>query len=160
MEKCIITAAVTGGDIVPSQSPYLPITPKQIADEAVRCAEAGAAVVHVHARDPETGCPSSDLSLFEEIMTSIKGRCDAVICPTTGGNPTMSPEERFRIIPRFKPEMATLNMGSMNYALHFIAESRARRGKPSNTTGNSLIWKRAKQPSSAIPLLTWSASPV
>ncbi len=129
MEKCIITAAVTGGDIVPSQSKFLPITPQEIADEAVRSSEAGAAIVHVHARDPETGRPCSDLSLFEEIMASIKGRCDAVICPTTGGNPTMTLEERLRVIPRFKPEMATLNMGSMNYALHFIAESRARRGK-------------------------------
>ena len=129
-EKCIITAAVTGGDIVPSQSPYLPITPQEIADEAVRSAEAGAAVVHVHARDPKTGEPSSDPALFEEIMGSIRQRCDAVICPTTGGNPRMSYEERFRIIPRFKPEMATLNMGTMNYTLHFIAESYERRNKP------------------------------
>ncbi|MGD8564269.1 MAG: 3-keto-5-aminohexanoate cleavage protein, partial [Desulfarculaceae bacterium] len=128
-EKCIITAAVTGGDIVPSQSPYLPITPQEIADEAVRSAEAGAAVVHVHARDPKTGEPSSDRELFKEIMGSIKQRCDAVICPTTGGNPRMSLEERSRIIPEFKPEMATMNMGTMNYTLHFIVESYERRKK-------------------------------
>lgn len=126
--KCIITAAITGGDVVPSQSPHLPITPQEIADEAVRCAEAGAAVVHIHARDPKNGQPSSDLELFEEIMVSIKDRCDVIICPSTGGNPTMSIEERSRVIPRFKPEMATLNMGTMNYALHFIAESYERRG--------------------------------
>jgi uncharacterized protein (DUF849 family) len=127
-EKCIITAAITGGDVVPSQSPHLPITPQDIADEAVRCAEAGAGVVHIHARDPKNGKPSSDLELFEEIMVSIKDRCDAIICPSTGGNPTMSLEERVRVIPRFKPEMATMNMGTMNYALHFIAESYERRG--------------------------------
>lgn len=128
-DKCIITAAVTGGDIVPSQSPHLPITPKEIADEAVRSVEAGAAVVHVHARDPETGEPSSNLELFEEILTSIKERTDAVIVPTTGGNASMSLEERLSVIPRFKPEMATFNMGSMNYAAHFVVESFDSKGK-------------------------------
>ncbi len=128
-EKCIITAAVTGGDTVPSQSPYIPITPKEIADEAVRCAEAGAAVVHIHARDPETGEPSSRIELFEEILTSIKERSEVVICPTTGGNAAMSLEERLRLIPKFKPEMATFNMGTMNYPAHFILESYDRRGK-------------------------------
>ncbi len=128
-EKCIVTAAVTGGDTVPSQSPYIPITPQEIADEAVRCAEAGAAVVHVHARDPETGEPSSRLELFEEILTSIKERSDVVICPTTGGNASMTLEERLRQLPKFKPEMATFNMGTMNYAAHFIVDSYDRRGK-------------------------------
>lgn len=128
-DECIITAAVTGGDTVPSQTPYLPITPKEIADEAVRCAEAGAAVVHVHAREPKTGEPSSHPELFEEILTSIKQRSDVVICPTTGGNASMTVEERLRVLPRFKPEMATFNMGSMNYSSHFIAESFDRRGK-------------------------------
>jgi len=128
-DECIITAAVTGGDIVPSQAPYLPITPREIADEAVRCAEAGAAVVHVHAREPRTGEASSRLDLFEEILTSIKQRSDVVICPTTGGNASMTIEERLRLLPRFKPEMATFNMGSMNYSSHFIAESFQRRGK-------------------------------
>ncbi len=127
--ECIITAAVTGGDIVPSQAPYLPITPREIADEAVRCAEAGAAVVHVHAREPKTGEASSRLDLFEEILTSIKQRSDVVICPTTGGNASMTIEERLGLLPRFKPEMATFNMGSMNYSSHFIAESFQRRGK-------------------------------
>ena len=127
--KCIITAAVTGGDTVPSQSPYLPIKPKEIADEAVRSAEAGAAVVHIHARNPETGEADSSLELFEEILVSIKARCNAVIVPTTGGNAAMSLEERLRVIPRFRPEMATFNMGSMNYTAHFVVESYDRRGK-------------------------------
>ena len=128
-EKCIITAAVTGGDTVPSQAPCLPITPKEIADEAVRCAEAGAAGLHLHARGAKSGEPSSNLALFEEILTSIKSRNDAILCPTTGGNASMTLEERLRILPRFKPEMATFNMGSMNYAAHFIVESFDRRGK-------------------------------
>lgn len=128
-EKCIITAAVTGGDVTPSQAPYLPIAPRDIADEAVRCAEAGAAVVHVHARDPQTGQPSSRLDLFEEILTGIKERSDVIVCPTTGGNASMTLEERMAILPRFKPEMATFNTGSMNYSTHFIAESFDRRGK-------------------------------
>lgn len=128
-EKCIITAAVTGGDVVPTQAPYLPITPQQIADEAVRSAEAGAAVVHVHAREPQTGEPSSRSELFEEILTSIKDRSNVIICPTTGGNATMTLEERLQIIPIFKPEMATFNMGTMNYSAHFVVESYYRRGK-------------------------------
>lgn len=127
--KCIITAAVTGGDTVPSQTPYLPITPREIADEAVRSAEAGAAVIHIHARDPKTGEPSSNPDLFAEILASFKERSEAVACITTGGNASMTLEERLRILPRFKPEMATFNMGSMNYAAHFIAESFARRGR-------------------------------
>lgn len=130
--KRIITAAVTGGDVVPSQSPHLPITPRQIADEAVRSAEAGAAVVHVHARDPETGRPSADLDLFAEILGSIRQRSDVVICPTTGGNPLMTLEERMGVLPRFRPEMATLNMGTMNYSMHFLADSFKRRGKSFN----------------------------
>jgi uncharacterized protein (DUF849 family) len=127
--KVIITAAVTGGDVTPTQAPYLPIKPKEIAQEAIRSAEAGAAVVHVHARDPKTGEPSSKLELFEEILTSIKAKTDAVICPTTGGSITMTLDERLRLIPKFKPEMATLNMGTMNYSSHFIVESYDRRGK-------------------------------
>jgi uncharacterized protein (DUF849 family) len=128
-EKCIITAAITGGDVVPAQTPYLPITPKEIADEAVRSAEAGAAIVHVHAREPETGEPSSRLELFEEILLSVKLRSDAIICPTTGGNSFMPLEERLQILPAFKPEMATFNMGTMNYAAHFIVESYDLKGK-------------------------------
>jgi uncharacterized protein (DUF849 family) len=128
-EKCIITAAITGGDIVPSQSAYLPIRPKQIYEEALRCADAGAAIVHIHARDPRTGEPSSQLELFEEILTNIKQKSDVIICVTTGGNPSMSLQERMSVLPRFKPEMATLNMGTMNYGLHFIAESYERNEK-------------------------------
>jgi uncharacterized protein (DUF849 family) len=123
VQKHIITAAITGGDTVPSQSPYLPITPGEIADEAVKCADAGAAIVHIHARNPNTGEPSSDIELFGEIFSTIKRKSDVVICPTTGGNANMNLEERLKVIPTFKPEMATCNMGSMNFSTHFIAES-------------------------------------
>src|SRR5512136_76505 len=98
-------------------SPYLPITPKEIADEAVRAYEAGAAVCHVHARDPKTGEPSSDLNLVKEIITSIKSRCHIVVCVTTGGRADMTTEERVASVRLYRPELATLNAGSMNFAL-------------------------------------------
>ena len=101
-------------------SPYLPVTPKQIIEEAVKAAEAGAAVVHIHARDPKTGMPTSDVNVFREILSGIKERCDAVICPTTGGGLGMTVEERVRVVPELKPEMATFNMGSMNFSLHHM----------------------------------------
>ncbi|NIS71403.1 MAG: 3-keto-5-aminohexanoate cleavage protein [Proteobacteria bacterium] len=117
MDKLIITAAITGSVHVPTQTPHLPLTPKEIADEAVRSAEAGAAVVHIHARDPNDGKPSSDLEMFREIITSIKERSDVIICISTGGGAGMSIEERTKTIPSFKPEMASFNMGSMNFGL-------------------------------------------
>ncbi len=117
MEKRIITAAITGGIHTPTMSPYLPITPKQIADEAVRAWEAGAAVAHIHVRDPETGRPNSSLSSFREVITEVKSRCDIVLCLTTGGSPGMKIEERVAVIPQFRPELGSLNFGSMNFAL-------------------------------------------
>jgi len=119
-DKIIITCAVTGAIHTPSMSPYLPVTPKQIIEEAVKAAEAGAAVVHIHARDPKTGMPTSDVNVFREILSGIKERCDAVICPTTGGGLGMTVEERVRVVPELKPEMATFNMGSMNFSLHHM----------------------------------------
>lgn len=94
MEKVIISAAITGAVHVPSLSPYLPITPLQIADEAVRAYEAGAAVAHIHVRNPDTGQPGSDLNLYREVVTSVKKRCNMVLCLTTGGALGMSIEER------------------------------------------------------------------
>ncbi|NIQ39228.1 MAG: 3-keto-5-aminohexanoate cleavage protein [Proteobacteria bacterium] len=117
MDKLIITAAITGSVHVPTQTPHLPLTPKEIADESVRSAEAGAAVVHIHARDPEDGKPTSDLEVFRGIITSIKERSDGIICISTGGGAGMSIEERTKTIPTFKPEMASFNMGSMNFGL-------------------------------------------
>jgi len=122
MEKLIITAALTGGGTLPSQTSYLPITPTQIAEEAVRACQAGASVVHVHARDPTTGKPTSDLNVFRQVVTKIKKRCNVVICITTGGAIGMPVEERVRVIPTFKPEMASFNMGSMNFSIHVVAD--------------------------------------
>ena len=120
MRKVIITAAITGAATVPSQSPYIPITPQEIADEAVHAWETGAAIVHLHARDPKDGRPSADVKLFKEIVTKIKERCDVVIGITTGAGIGMSFEERTATISTFKPELASLNMGSMNFSMHPI----------------------------------------
>ena len=118
MDKLIITAAITGAATVPSLTPYLPITPKEIADSAIEAASAGAAVVHVHARRPEDGFPSSDPEHFREILTRIREKSDVVICITTGGSAMMTVEERAAVVPLFKPEMCSFNMGSINFALH------------------------------------------
>jgi uncharacterized protein (DUF849 family) len=117
-EKVIITAAITGAVHTPSMSPYLPLTPQQIADEAVKAAEAGAAIVHIHVREPETGKPTSDLELFRKVLKEIKGRSDVIINTTTGGGFGMTLQERLRVVPSLKPEMASFNMGSMNIGLY------------------------------------------
>lgn len=116
--KVMITCAVTGAIHTPSMSPHLPITADEIIDAAVGAAEAGAALVHVHARDPKTGKPDQSLEAFEPFLKVIKQRCDAVINITTGGAPTMSIEERLQPCAYFKPEVASLNMGSMNFGLY------------------------------------------
>ncbi len=115
--KVIINCAVTGAIHVPSMSPYLPITPQQIAQGAIDAAEAGAATVHLHARNPKTGEPTMDLDLFQIFCQEVHQKSDAVICITTGGAPTMTPEERMVAVKKFKPELASLNMGSMNIGL-------------------------------------------
>jgi uncharacterized protein (DUF849 family) len=121
MAKLIVTAAVTGAIHTPSLSPYFPWTPDQIVEDAVAAHAAGAAVVHVHARDPKTGRPSSDFNIFREIVTKISARCDAVICVTTGGSLFMSMEERVRPISVLQPELASLNSGSINFAIYPLA---------------------------------------
>ena len=120
MEKRIITAAITGGIHTPTMSPYLPITPKQIADEAVRAHEAGASVAHIHVRDPETGQPTHSLELFRDVVTDVKARCDMVLCLSTGGGFGMTVAERGAVVPKFKPELASCNFGSLNFALFQI----------------------------------------
>lgn len=122
MEKLIITAALNGGVTVPAQTPYLPISPEQVADEAVRCADAGAAVVHIHARDPKTGIPNSDVAVFGEMIRLIKERTDLVICTTTGGGLYVTPEQRLAVVAAYSPEMASCNMGSMNFSVHPVAD--------------------------------------
>ena len=121
-DKVIITAALTGAIHTPTMSPYLPITPDELAEEARRASEAGAAVVHIHARNPETGQPSADSDLFGEILSKIKSKCDAVICTTTGGGAGMTVEERVSVVKTYSPELASLNAGSLNFALHPLLE--------------------------------------
>ena len=116
-DKAIITVAVTGSIHTPTMSPYLPITPQQIADEAVRAYEAGAAVCHVHARNPETGVPVPDVNLMKEIITEIKSRCNIVVCITTGGGLGMTVDQRVAPVTLYKPELASFNAGSINFAL-------------------------------------------
>ena len=116
-DKVIITAAITGSIHTPTMSPYLPITPREIADEAVRSYEAGAAVCHIHARNPETGQPTPDVNIIKEIITSIKSRCNIVICITTGGGFGMTIEQRVAPVSLYRPELASFNAGSTNFAL-------------------------------------------
>ncbi len=113
--KFVITAAVTGSIHTPTMSPYLPVTPEQIINDAVKAYQAGAAVVHLHTRDPENGKPITDHKLMQEIITGIKMQCNVVICITTGGGMGMPIEERISPVPLFKPELASCNAGSLNF---------------------------------------------
>jgi uncharacterized protein (DUF849 family) len=115
--KIIITCAVTGAIHTPSMSPYLPVTPNEIAEAAIGAAEAGAAVIHLHARDPETGRPDQSPEAFAAFLPRIKQATSAVVNLTTGGSPFMAVNERVRPALTFKPEVASLNMGSMNFGL-------------------------------------------
>ncbi|HEX4986023.1 MAG TPA: 3-keto-5-aminohexanoate cleavage protein [Burkholderiales bacterium] len=116
--KVIITCAVTGSIHTPSMSPHLPITPDEIAEGAIGAAKAGAAVVHLHAREPADGHPTQDPKMFKQFLPKIKAACDVVINLTTGGAPTMSIEDRLQPALQLKPEVASLNMGSMNFGLY------------------------------------------
>ena len=116
--KVIITCAVTGSIHTPSMSPYLPVTPEEIAAAAIGAAQAGAAIVHLHARNPKDGSPTQDPAVFKQFLPKIKAATDVVVNLTTGGAPTMSIEERLQPALRLKPEVASLNMGSMNFGLY------------------------------------------
>jgi uncharacterized protein (DUF849 family) len=116
-KKVIITCAVTGSIHTPSMSPHLPVTAQEIADAAIGAAEAGAAIVHLHARDPRDGRPDQSPQAFEPFLKVIKQRSDCVVNITTGGAPTMTVEERVKPAAAFKPEVASLNMGTMNFGL-------------------------------------------
>jgi len=116
--KVIITCAVTGAIHTPSMSPYLPVTPEEIADAAIGAAKAGAAIVHLHAREPKDGRPTQDPKMFLRFLPKIKAASDVVINLTTGGAPTMTIEDRLQPALQLKPEVASLNMGSMNFGLY------------------------------------------
>ena len=115
--KVIITCAMTGGIHVPTMSDYLPITPEEIAQQSIDAANAGASILHLHARDPENGRPTSDPEIFNKFLPVIKDATNSVINITTGGGLQMTVDQRLEAPLKFKPEMCSLNMGSMNFAL-------------------------------------------
>ncbi len=115
--KVVITCAVTGSIHTPTMSPYLPVTPDEIAEQAIAAAEAGAAILHLHARDPADGRPSPDSDVFMQFLPRIRQATDAVVNITTGGSSAMTLDERLAAPLRAEPEMCSLNMGSMNFGL-------------------------------------------
>lgn len=120
-KKIIITCAVTGAIHTPTMSPHLPVTPDQIVDSAIGAAQAGAAILHLHARNPETGQPDQTPEAFEPFLSRIRQGTDAVVNLTTGGAPWMQVVDRVKPAERFRPEVASLNMGSMNFGLYPMA---------------------------------------
>ena len=114
---CVVTCAVTGGMTVPGQSQAIPVTPDEIVTSAVEAHAAGAAIVHIHVRDPQTGRPSSELALFETVLAGIRERADVIVQPTTGGGVGMTIDERARVVTALRPELATFNVGSFNFGI-------------------------------------------
>ena len=117
MDKVIITCAVTGSIHTPTMSPHLPVTPEEIATQAIDAARAGAAILHLHARNPADGRPTADPDVFMQFLPRIKAECDAVINITTGGSSLMTLDERLAAPTLAEPEMCSLNMGSMNFGI-------------------------------------------
>lgn len=121
--RVFCSCAITGGMSVPGQSAAIPVSPEEIADSAVAAHAAGAAIVHIHVRDPESGRPIADLGLFREVLAAVGERCGAIVQPTTGGGVGMTIEERGRVVTECRPEMATFNCGSFNFGI-FAARHR------------------------------------
>src|ERR1700674_2206312 len=126
-KKVIITCAVTGSIHTPTMSPHLPLTPDEVATQAIEAAEAGAAILHLHARDPKDGRPTPDPAVFMQFLPRIKQATAAVVNITTGGAVTMTVEQRISAAQQLSPEMCSLNMGSMNFALNPMARRHTRR---------------------------------
>ena len=121
-QKIIVSCAITGAVHTPTMSDYLPVTPDEIASQAIGAAEAGAAILHLHARDPKTGRPTPDPDVFMQFLPRIKQSTDAVVNITTGGGLTMTVDDRLAAPSKLAPEMCSLNMGSMNFALFPVAD--------------------------------------
>ncbi|MEX1297761.1 MAG: 3-keto-5-aminohexanoate cleavage protein [Desulfotignum sp.] len=121
MDKIIITAAITGSVHIPTMSDYLPITPDEIVEDAVKAWEAGAAIAHIHVRNPENGLPVSDPDLFLEVHSKIKSRCNMVLLPTTGGGMNQTTEEKLIPIKKLKPEMCSFDPAPFNFGIFQIA---------------------------------------
>jgi len=115
--RVFCSCAVTGGMSVPGQSAAIPVTPEEIIEAAVAAHAAGAAIVHIHVRDPESGRPVADLGLFREVLDAIRERCDVIVQPTSGGGVGMTIDERARVVTECAPEMATFNCGSINFGI-------------------------------------------
>jgi uncharacterized protein (DUF849 family) len=122
MKKVIISCAITGGIHTPTMSDALPITPDEIATQSIDAIKAGAAIVHLHARNPQTGEPTGDPAIFQQFLPPIKQQTDGVINLTTGGSPTMAVADRLAAARLFQPEVCSLNMGTMNFGLFPIAD--------------------------------------
>ena len=120
--KVIITCAVTGSAHTPTMSPYLPCTPSEIVEQSVDAAKAGAAIIHVHARDPKDGRPVPDTEVFMDFLPRIKQGCDAIISISSGGGTGMTVEQRLDVVFKAQPELTTLNMGTMNYGCYPMIE--------------------------------------
>jgi uncharacterized protein (DUF849 family) len=116
-----LSCAITGGMSVPGQSAAIPVTPEEIIDSAAEATAAGAAIVHIHVREPETGKPTADLGLFKEVLAGIGERCHAIVQPTSGGGVGMTIEERARVVTECRPEMATFNCGSFNFGIFQVS---------------------------------------
>ncbi|MBW1786156.1 MAG: 3-keto-5-aminohexanoate cleavage protein [Deltaproteobacteria bacterium] len=122
MSKLIITAAVTGSVHFPTMSEYLPITPDQIVEDAVKAHEAGAAIAHIHVRNPEDGMPTASLELFREVHTKIKERCNMILLPTTGGGMGQTAEEKLKVVQDLRPEMCSFDPAPFNLGLFQLVE--------------------------------------
>jgi uncharacterized protein (DUF849 family) len=120
LEPVFLSCAVTGGMSVPGQSPAIPVTPEEIVGSAVDASAAGAAILHIHVREPETGKPVADLGLFREVLAGIGESCDAIVQPTSGGGLGLTIEERARVVTECRPEMATFNCGSFNFGIFHV----------------------------------------
>ncbi|MCA1988038.1 MAG: 3-keto-5-aminohexanoate cleavage protein [Desulfarculus sp.] len=121
--KAIITGAVTGSIHTPTMSPHLPVTPEQLIEDIMSVYQAGGAVAHLHVREPETGRPNADQEIYRQVAEEVKRRCDIVICTTTGGRLGEPVENRVRVVANLKPELASLNAGSLNFALFQIVKN-------------------------------------
>lgn len=131
MKKIIVTAAVTGAVHIPAMSEYLPITPDEIASDAVNAFRQGAAIAHIHVRDPENGRPVADPSLFRQVHDKIKAQCDMILLPTTGGGPGMTAEEKLTVVRELKPEMCSFDPAPFNLGLFKLVEKLAGKFKHS-----------------------------
>ena len=121
-KKAIITAALTGAIHTPTMSPYLPVTPKQLIEEILAVHKAGGAVAHLHVRDPKNGYPTADQDVFKEIATEVKKHCNIILCTTTGGRLGEPVEKRVQVVSTLRPELASPNAGSLNFALFHIVD--------------------------------------